>query len=63
MFGEVGAKTSTGGEWSKKDARRANTPPLTRPHATTSHKVPSQLSPEVHGVLTSRYFFFASLVF
>ena len=28
MFGEVGAKTGTAGEWSKKDARRANAPPI-----------------------------------
>ena len=27
LFGEVGAKTGTGGEWSKKDARHANTAP------------------------------------
>ena len=27
LFGEVGAKTGTGKDWSKKDARRANTPP------------------------------------
>ena len=27
LFGEVGAKTGTSGEWSKKDARHANAPP------------------------------------
>ena len=28
LFGEVGAKTGTSGEWSKKDARRANALPM-----------------------------------
>ena len=42
-----GQKTGTGGEWSKKDARRANAPPslghlralLPTPHATRGHNV------------------------